>query len=145
MLGRNQSRLGTPTRGAFRAVSTGGMHTCGLRADGQTQCWGFNSDGQVLPPDTPFKQVSAGGMHACGLRPDGQLECWGFNAYGQATPPDNTLVHVSAGYLHTCGLRPHGRVVCWGKVFATRTIERRCARNGPTNHTLEQDAFGHYS
>ena len=41
------------------AVTAGGAHTCGLRTDNTTTCWGRNSDGQADAPDGQYSARSA--------------------------------------------------------------------------------------
>ena len=44
----------TPPEGDFVSVSAGGVHTCGVKADGYAVCWGWNLYGQAMPPgETP--------------------------------------------------------------------------------------------
>ncbi|MYI57770.1 MAG: hypothetical protein F4098_03760, partial [Acidimicrobiaceae bacterium] len=41
--------------GAFKAVSAGGTHSCGLRTDNTITCWGGNRYGQSnAPADEPL-------------------------------------------------------------------------------------------
>jgi hypothetical protein len=100
------------------AVSVGNAHTCGLKADGTLQCWGYNTYGQtnVPSPNANWVQVSAGGYYTCGLKADGTLQCWGENGNGQTNipTPNANWVQVSAGYYHTCGLKADGTLRCWG-------------------------------
>ena len=96
---------GGPTRiatqqGAITAVSTGGIHACGIVA-GAVFCWGDDSSSQVSGGGdanahviededgeiVPFVAVSAGGLHTCGLTEDGAIHCWGEDGLGQSTPP----------------------------------------------------------
>ena len=48
--------LDAPT-GRFTAISAGGRHACGLRADGTIQCWGSNLRGQL---DAPGASATSG-------------------------------------------------------------------------------------
>ena len=99
------------------SISSGWLHTCGLRSNGSVACWGRNDDGQAAAPaGETFTAISSGGSHMCGLRADGSAVCWGRNDYGQATPPlGETFAAISSGYDHTCGLRADGSAVCWGR------------------------------
>ena len=45
-----------PTEG-FAAISSGTLHTCGLREDGSAWCWGDNSEGQSSPTQFGFGQA----------------------------------------------------------------------------------------
>ncbi|MCY3785127.1 MAG: RCC1 domain-containing protein [bacterium] len=63
-------------------------HTCGLRPDGDVECWGDHYAGEytlydapppgapAAPPPGPYTQVAASQWHTCALRPDGRVECW---------------------------------------------------------------------
>ena len=56
-------------RERFEAMSVGAHHACGLRADGETVCWGWDEYGQSSPPPGErFESVGVGAHHACGLR-----------------------------------------------------------------------------
>ena len=106
----------SPASAATNSISSGNLHTCGLRADGSAVCWGLNNLGQATPPaGETFAAISNGTWHTCGLRADGSAACWGWNGYGQATPPAGaTFAAISSGNLHTCGLRADGSAACWG-------------------------------
>lgn len=99
---------------AFRNVSSGGSHICGVRSNSTIVCWGDKSSGAATPPAGTFSSVSAGSGHSCGVKTDGSVVCWGTNKHGQATPPAGSFASVSAGYWHTCGVRSDGTIACWG-------------------------------
>ena len=104
----------TPTSGDWIAVSAGGDHTCGIRADGAVDCWGDDSVGQASPPPGRFTAVTTGYSFSCGIRSDGTVACWGWNGDDQATPPPGEFVSISTGFGHSCGVRTNGEVACWG-------------------------------
>jgi alpha-tubulin suppressor-like RCC1 family protein len=82
---------------AFRALSAGIGHTCGVVVTGEAYCWGANQfgergDGLVgnLAPEPvavrggiSFLSVSAGSSHSCGESTNRLFYCWGANDLGQ--------------------------------------------------------------
>lgn len=90
------------------SISAGAAHTCAIKTDGTTWCWGANGDGQLgdnathqicdmspFPPDDCSPSavqvsglleavtVSAGGSHTCAIRSNDTVWCWGWNNQGQ--------------------------------------------------------------
>jgi alpha-tubulin suppressor-like RCC1 family protein len=91
---------------AFRQVSLGRVHSCGVTTDNRAYCWGLNSLGVLGTGTTTgsevctfewgcstcpvavlgglaFRQVSAGGEHTCAVTTDDRVYCWGWNDQGQ--------------------------------------------------------------
>lgn len=81
---------------AFRTISAGGQHACGITTDSLTYCWGANSSGQLgdsSQNDRPtpvlvrgglhFTDVQAGAAFTCGLTSGLALYCWGDGTQGQ--------------------------------------------------------------
>lgn len=94
-----------PAAGAFRAVSVGTFHVCGVRPSGQTVCWGMGRFGQLGVPATDLCPVGVSADEAstpCLLSP------------GTVTPE---MTRVSSGASHSCGLAAEGRAHCWGALF----------------------------
>lgn len=126
---------------AWRQLSGGGEHTCGVSQSDQVYCWGFNANGQLGIGNTitrtkpvpvsggrQFRQVEAGGSHTCAVTTGNLAYCWGFNfngALGDGTTTQRLTPgavaglrrfdHVNAGDLHTCGVTLTGRAFCWGR------------------------------
>lgn len=81
--------------GAWRELSLGEEHSCGIRTDGTLWCWGRNHHGQLgdgttvsqpvatqVGTETTWTSVSAGLRHTCATTADGTLWCWGGNVSG---------------------------------------------------------------
>lgn len=81
---------------AFRQVTKGRAHTCGLTTTGLAYCWGSNAFGQVGDETTTdrgvptavagsqvFVEIAAGADHTCASTSAGDVWCWGRNASGQ--------------------------------------------------------------
>jgi alpha-tubulin suppressor-like RCC1 family protein len=142
-LGDKQSRT-VPTQVGrhddWQQVSTGVMHTCGIRSNESLWCWGSNSTGELgvggtksrLKPSRVgsfgYLQVDAGLEHTCGIQLDHTLWCWGWDGYGQLGVGDTTnrvkptqvgtdadwQTVSAAGYAHSCATRTDGTLWCWG-------------------------------
>ncbi len=92
--------------GAWRELSAGGQHSCGIKPGGALFCWGSNQEGQLgigslLPSQLTFLTavpvisdradwltISAGTDHTCGLRRDHTAWCWGNNTDGPVGRPE---------------------------------------------------------
>jgi hypothetical protein len=137
----------TPLGTNVRQVTTGSGHTCALKTDGTTWCWGWNSNGQLgsatatdsslLPVQVTalgsgVAQISAGWLHTCALGTDGSVSCWGANNHGQlgngsatdsASPVavvglGHAVVQITAGANESCATRSDGTLWCWGEALA---------------------------
>jgi len=114
--------IAAPQAFAYKQITAGNMHTCGLKSDGSAICWGtgktnignYPEYGQSIVPNGTFTQLGAGYWHTCGLKSDGSVTCWGYNNYGQTTVPGGTFTQLSTGGSHTCGLKNDGSATCWG-------------------------------
>ncbi|MCA8838190.1 MAG: hypothetical protein K8963_10110, partial [Proteobacteria bacterium] len=94
-------------------ISTGLIHTCAIKTNGELHCWGSNSSHQLgrdnnfgfntMPPtqvgsDTDWSTISTGLDHTCATKNTGGLYCWGsttagalglgndFNRFSRSTP-----------------------------------------------------------
>ena len=125
---------------AFRQVSAGTRHTCGVAADDTAWCWGLNNDGQLGDGSTvqsrvrpvpvaggrKFRQLSLGTYSTCGVTTSNEAYCWGLGGLlGDGTEtshPTPVLVgnglrfrQVDVGDSHTCGISyPDNVGYCWG-------------------------------
>ena len=110
----------------YEAISSGRLHTCGVRVDGTVGCFGSDGRGQSSPPDGEFLHVSAGGNHSCGVKADNTIVCWGSSAV-PSPPADRKFAAVSSGDSHACGLIAwaggdvNHEVICWGATGLSRT------------------------
>ena len=78
----DRGQTAPPEGDRFTAISSGGLHACGLRVDGSVACWGSNDRGQIAPPEGSFAAISSGYDFTCGLREDGTVACWGSIQFG---------------------------------------------------------------
>lgn len=143
--GGHASTGSQPSHKTARAVATGSAHTCALLRDGQIECWGRNSSGELGDGTTTARSLPASVQgisdailvatafdHTCAIVGNGQVKCWGSNAYGQlgnGTSTDSALpitvpglsgiIGIDVGGLpaHTCALSNAGRVYCWGNAY----------------------------
>ncbi len=117
--------VGRQPQGSFASVSAGREYACGLRPDGQAECWGPNP-AALNPPHGEFSAVSAGIEHACAIRrADGKAECWGTSGRrrGAANPPLGEFTAITTGADSACGLRPDGQAECWGRRFEGASLQ----------------------
>ncbi len=131
--------VGTGTLPDFKALVTGGDHTCALGGiDGSIWCWGRGDSGQLgfgttaplpqpvqVPNSRDFVALSAGTSHTCATTST-RAACWGSNRMGQLGVGDrNTrsgptavnlmrVTSIEAGDRHTCAAVSDGSVHCWG-------------------------------
>ncbi len=127
---------------AWRQVSAGTAHACGVARDSTAYCWGAYPDGR-LGIGTPqpvlyarptrvagghrFLEVSAGFRHSCGIAADRAAYCWGENTDGKLG--DSTMVtrevptpvrggiafaRIEASVTRTCGVSIAQQGWCWG-------------------------------
>lgn len=126
----------SPPSGAFRQITSGELHACGIREDYSIECWGAGQSvgvcllegtsaeigfecGQGVPPDDvadPFLRVRAGFYFTCGITDQYWLYCWGLNEMGETVPPPGRHFAQVAegGGRHACGIQTDGYFNCWG-------------------------------
>ena len=78
-------------------INLGRQHSCALKKNGSTVCWGNKANGRLGVPGTSSSfqahyvldennfgsfsdilEVSAGGSHTCALKGNGKVFCWGY-------------------------------------------------------------------
>ncbi len=83
---------------AFRTISAGYYHSCGVTRDGRAYCWGRNEQGEVgnapraqsavparVAGEAAFRLVEAAAQfdYSCGVDANGAVWCWGANCFNQ--------------------------------------------------------------
>ncbi|MFK7985214.1 MAG: RCC1 domain-containing protein [Sandaracinaceae bacterium] len=122
-------------------VSAGGDFTCAVHEQGELECWGDNTLGQLgdgtrtsraqarpVAAISDVTSVVAMERHACALRENGLVVCWGDNEDGQLGSPAGSpevvpqpvrglaaVVEIAGGGAHTCARSEAGLVFCWGQ------------------------------
>jgi alpha-tubulin suppressor-like RCC1 family protein len=128
---------------AFRQVSVGSWHACGVTTDDRAYCWGQNFSGELgdgnpgaaavsrpvaAAAGLRFQDVRAGADHTCGLTTDHQIFCWGSNTDGQLGDGSNSQYSLApvrlagarrygqlrVGEAHACAITLGGATFCWG-------------------------------
>ena len=97
-------------------ISTGFIHTVGLKSDGTVVAVGYNGNGQCAVSGwKDIIAVAAGTEHTVGLKYDGMVVATGDNKDGQCDVSEWTdIVAVAAGGRNTVGLKSDGTVVAVG-------------------------------
>ena len=123
-------------------ISSGCLHTAGIRQNGTIWFWGYGNLGRlgdncgtltnrsspvsVVGGFTDWCQVSAGGAFSLGLRTNGNVWSWGVNDAGQlgdttttnrSSPVSITLnggCFISAGMSHSLAISTAGQMAAWG-------------------------------
>lgn len=132
------AQVGTST--AWTQISSGLLHSCGLRSSGQLWCWGMPqrgelglgvSDDRVYAPvrigTATWTYIAAGRGLTCGVQTGGTLWCWGKNDFYQLGQGDQVFRSsptqvgaatnwkmVSQSDRTVCAVRTNGTLWCWG-------------------------------
>jgi len=120
-------------------LTSNGAHSCVVMGNGQIECWGDNTFGQlgngtkttsalpvVVSGISTAVTVEAGIQHTCAVLSDATMRCWGRNHQGQIgdnTTTDRTtpvavgatVAQASLGQDFTCARLLGGQVYCWGR------------------------------
>jgi alpha-tubulin suppressor-like RCC1 family protein len=89
---------------AFRQVSAGGIHTCGVTTDDKAYCWGDGGQGELGNGTQSGPESCDEGPSGCSSRPVAVMGGVRFK-------------NVSAGWYFTCGVATDSRAWCWGSNF----------------------------
>lgn len=85
----NSQVSGVPNM-AFRDVSIGDEHICGITTGNELRCWGSDEYGQTsVPRRHGWNRVAAGWRHTCAEAMDGSMFCWGNNTMGEMDGAEN--------------------------------------------------------
>ena len=124
----------------FKAIASGGDHTCGLNTDGEAWCWGTNRAGQLgvaslaassvpvaVDGGRRYDEITSGMDFSCARTAEGTVWCWGSNSAGQIGAADSTdhptpvqvtlpapALSIGAGTAHACAVVQGPRIFCWG-------------------------------
>lgn len=116
-----------PPSGSFQWIQRNGAGSCGLRTDGEVECWS-NSDTWLTemgaPPPGPFVLLTAGGGPMCALTAAGEAVCWGtgwlpntetgWEGVARYQPMGERYTAIGAGRTFVCGILLDGTLSCWG-------------------------------
>jgi hypothetical protein len=105
-------RASAPPPGKFTSFAFGTSAACGVRQDGNLECWGGSSNSGVIaasPPVGMFKQVQLrGDDQACALSAAGEIQCWG-QGYALPTVPAGPFTQIASAQSWAA-LRPDGTI-----------------------------------
>jgi alpha-tubulin suppressor-like RCC1 family protein len=110
----------------FAAVSSGGLHTCGLTANGEPYCWGDMLHDLLAsgrnPPTGPEQCADIGDLES-DLAPD-TIPC---NRVPRIVAGDLKLASLSTGGedWFACGLTSSGAAYCWGESLIAGSTSTR--------------------
>ena len=118
--GKVRCSYGDTPSGEFVAVSVGGKifsefdgFACGVRVNGDLECWGKIPEGVHRYREGTFATVSASDGYVCAVGGDGEVVCWGDDSLGQASSPPGEFTAVSAAPFRACGVRLDRTLACW--------------------------------
>jgi len=128
-------------------ITSGDIHSLGIRNDGTLWSWGDNTYGELGLGDTSVRysptqvgtltnwsKVSTGNNHTLAIKTDGTLWSWGYNGNGElgigntstTLSPVQVGSHtnwakISAGANHSLAIKTDGTLWAWGANTAGET------------------------
>ena len=143
--------------GPAHAVAVGFGHSCVIRADLSTVCFGRSTDGQLgygnpnsfgdLPshnivsavvPVAPIVAIHIAYDFTCGLRLDGGIVCWGKNTFGSLGQGHENSLGDDPGEVHP------GLMVPAGKDFVALATSHRSVCGVRSNGAMFCWGFGSF-
>lgn len=127
---------------AFKNISAGWNHTCGVTTMGAALCWGAYSSGRLGSAVTTnqsapvavsapigaaqptYASVSAGMLHSCGITTSSQIFCWGRLGGALSSVPNEIAKQNGANWStlsqggtaqHVCATNSSNLAMCWGE------------------------------
>jgi alpha-tubulin suppressor-like RCC1 family protein len=99
--------------GAFVSLAALGNTTCGIKRDGQVDCWGnvTTSGAEPVPSTLHAISIDLGVSDQCVVDEAGDVTCWGAGLLGEQPP--GPFQQVGVGLRFACGLRGDESIVCW--------------------------------
>jgi alpha-tubulin suppressor-like RCC1 family protein len=112
-----------------RAIASGGTHTCALLMNGDVECWGGNSNGELgdgsesnsaVPVKvtglTDVQALAAASFSTCALTSTDGVKCWG-SVSSTRSPVDapglsSGVAAIAVGLTQVCALMTSGGVKC---------------------------------
>ncbi len=137
----------TPNGGAWKAISGGYHHACGIKTNNGLYCWGRGaylgqSSRSIAVPtrvggtaDT-WLTVDVGARHSCGIKTDNSLWCWGDGSNGEFGAGEKSagianVPDTANGIYMIQVLNPTAAAISWTKVSAG--FRFTCAIDKPGN------------
>ena len=128
--------LAAPAGQPYEQIGVGTFYECGLRPDGEVDCWGWLGPvsthyfGQDLPTAGPFNEVTVASSHACGRRLNGDMSCWGDDSGGQVSTvwsPNSPAAFLIDGFdggdVVTCDVTAFDGIAVGNTATTSMTIE----------------------
>ena len=105
---------------AWKNISAGSDHNCGITTANEAYCWGNGNSGRLGTGNTTsvneptevinpigvsgWKSISAGRFHSCGVTTDNQAYCWGIGENGGLGTGNETTVSEPTPVINPTGV-----------------------------------------